>query len=555
MLEKISIIQYRKIKNIEFNFTKYINVISGTNGTCKTSLLYLISNSFQTVNSRNCPLLQDKKCLEIIKKINNTINPKIESLTRGDKQYNDPAIGHSGTLFTTHYFNHPTLAFRKHNSPESNRYSVKPYYPKGSHDKLPSCPVIYLGLSRLVPFGEYQNDNAIEGIKKSLPNEYQEEIMRLYEQLTGLSISSISPQKMGDIKIRSEFNSTHDGIDSNTISAGEDNLFIIITAIVSLKYYYENITGSSNSVESILLIDELDATLHPSAQIQLLELFHQYSSDYKIQFFFTTHSLSLLEYALLKKHNVVYLIDNITTVHKLDSPDIYKIKMFLESKTHTDIYTNRSIPLFMEDDEARIFLNTIFDYFCDKFPDKFPRVRRFFHLVDVKLGAENLINLFNDNHLLKSILQSICILDGDQNGKRELRKHIIILPGGKSPEELIMHYSIELFDNDDPFWTEPTILDLGFGKIYYRDKIRPDIDNITNTLEDLLKKKESTKGIKRELNKATFNKHKEFFQLLFKHWVNSNEHEEELDKFHTDLYHMFKKVAEFNGINPHEWNN
>lgn len=90
MIEKLSIVQYRKIKNLEFDFSRGINVISGTNGTCKTSLLHIISNSFQLV-TKSCSWLVDKNCLEIIKKVNKVTNPKVESLTRGDKQYNDPA--------------------------------------------------------------------------------------------------------------------------------------------------------------------------------------------------------------------------------------------------------------------------------------------------------------------------------------------------------------------------------------------------------------------------------------------------------------------------------
>lgn len=49
MIKDLQIVQYRKLKNLNIEFTNNVNVISGTNGTCKTSLLYLISNSFQKV--------------------------------------------------------------------------------------------------------------------------------------------------------------------------------------------------------------------------------------------------------------------------------------------------------------------------------------------------------------------------------------------------------------------------------------------------------------------------------------------------------------------------
>lgn len=549
MIKKISIKQYKKLSNINFDFSNNVNLISGTNGTCKTSLLHIISNSVKTV-TKSCEWINEKSCIDIIKKINSIINPKIESLTRGDKTYNDPAKDTKGALFTVEYFDTDPLEFRKHNSDINSRYSIKPWYRHGRSDKLPYCPVIYLGLSRLFPFGEFTNDDTVKELKKSLPTEYQDEISEIYRELTGISISSLTPQKMGDIKTRADFVSDREGIDSNTISAGEDNLFIIITAIVSLKYYFRSIESTRNS-ESILLIDEMDATLHPSLQFKILDLFYKYSCEYKIQIFLTTHSISALEYALKKNHNVIYLIDNVTSVKNMDSPDIYKIKMFLHNCTRDDIYISKSIPIFTEDKEARIFLNILFDYFEEKHTE-FSMIRRFLHLVNTNIGADNLKNIFTDSYLLNSTMKSICILDGDQ--RSDYTNYIITLPGGNSPEKMIMEYSIMLYDNDDPFWTDATILELGYGKINYRDNIRPDIDNITDTLNSLRNSGESTHGKERFMNKRVFEKHQRFFELLFKHWVNNNEFSDNVDKFYKDLYTMFKKVAEFHGINPNLWN-
>lgn len=361
MIEKISITHYRKLKNIDFYFSPKVNVISGTNGTCKSSLLHIISNSFQKV-VRTATWVNDKTCLEIIKQLNNLTNPKIESLTRGDKQYNNPAKGGAGTLYTVKYINGKSTEFRKHNSETAgkHRYAIKPYYKKGFKESLLACPIIYLGLGRLLPYGEFQNDSVIKNIKKSLPDNYKQLITELYKDISGIKIVLNAPEKMGDIKIRYDFTSDQDGIDSNTISAGEDNLFILIAAVVSLKYYFECIT-SNNNIESILLIDELDATLHPSLQFKILNLFNEYSKLYKIQIIFTTHSLSLVEEALNKKDNVIYLYDNLSSVKKFENPDIYKIKMYLHGITRSNIYVNKRIPIFMEDEEARFFLNIVFD--------------------------------------------------------------------------------------------------------------------------------------------------------------------------------------------------
>lgn len=548
MIKKIGVTKYRKLQNMEFDLTKEINVISGTNGTCKTSLLHMVSNSFQAV-TKKCTWVHNPSCLDVIKQINSITNPKIESLTKGDKTYNDPANGARGTLFSVDYYGHESLEFRKHNSKLSSRYAVKPWYRPGTTEKLPFCPVIYLGLARLYPFGEYLNDDAVERLKKNLPAEYQGEIAEIYRSLTGINISSVSPQKMGDIKTRADFESDVAGIDSNTISAGEDNLFILISALVSLKYYFENIT-SNNEVESVLLIDEFDATLHPSLQFRLLDIFRTYSTSYKIQIVFTTHSLSTVEYALKKGDNVIYLIDNITSVAKMEAPDIYKIKMYLYNVTRDDIYLSKTIPIFSEDKEARVFLNILFDYFEEYCPD-FTNVKRFFHFVDANIGATNLKTIFDDSYLLKSTMKCICILDGDQ--QRDLNKYTITLPGGNSPEKVIMEYALLLFDNDSDFWTAPAILDLNYGKVYFRDNIKPDIDYIPAHLQELRDEGQSTHGVERELRKNAFSKHQRFFELLFRHWVHDTVNSDAIQHFYKDLNIMFKKVAEFYGINPQLW--
>lgn len=552
MIKRLHINQYRKIKDLDFDFAPGLNAISGTNGTCKTSLLHLFSNSFQAV-TRNCPWLIDTKCLQIINAVNAITNPKVESLTRGDRKYNDPAHGVRGILFTVDYFDRDSLGFRRHNSLINSRYAVKPKYPPGAHDKLPYCPVIYLGLSRLVPFGEYQNDDAVLNIKKNLPEEYQQEKSKIYQRFTHYTISSTNAQKMGDIKTRAEFSSNCDGIDSNTISAGEDNLHIILTALVSLEYYYKSISPSK-TVESVLLIDELDATLHPAFQINLLNLFREFSRLYKIQIVFTTHSMSILENMLNCHDNVIYLVDNITKITKMDDLDIFKIKMHLSSLTHDDIYRDKVIPIFTEDEEARFLLDLLLSYFEEIKPEEFRGVRRFFHIVQVNIGAENLMGIFRDSKLLRMTMKSICVLDGDHNS--ELTNYIVALPGSNSaspgtrlsPERLLFTYADYLYDNDDPFWAEPTVISKGYSKHFYIGRIKEKREEFDAALAAGTNTKKE-----REFNKDLFNHEKGFFEFLFKHWMHNPANRVEIFKFYSDLRTLFKKIAPYNEINPAEW--
>ncbi len=548
MIKNINIIQYRKLKDLTLGFTKNINAISGTNGTCKTSLLHLLGNSLQAP-TKTCSWINDEKCLPIIKAVNNVTNPKVESLTRGDQTYNDPAHGVKGPLFSVDYYGAESLNFRRHNSSQMTRYAVKPKYQPGTKDTLPYCPVIYLGLSRLVPFGEFQNDEALSNIKKKLPQVYQEEIAELYKKFTNYEILFNATKQMGDIKVRSEFSSNVEGIDSNTISAGEDNLSIILTALISLKYYYESIT-STNEIESVLLIDEMDATLHPAFQIKLLNLFREMSEAYKIQMVFTTHSMSLLEEMLAKKDNVVYLIDNVTSVFKMEEPDIYKIKMHLQSLTQEDIYEDKVIPLFTEDDEARCLLDLLFDYY-QKTHYEFRNVSGLFHKVLTNISAENLTGIFTDGKLLHTTMRSICILDGDH--KSDITNFIVALPGKAAPEIVLLNYIEKLYNDDDAFWRDRTIVDKGYTKTYYINNVKNVVDSFEAELDRLHENGESAKGKRRAFNKKLFNDNQNFFKLVFKNWIHNPDNKSDVDRFYNELRILFLKVAPYHEINPKEW--
>lgn len=552
MIEKIYVHKYRKLENIELPFDKDINLLSGANGTCKTSILHLVSNSFQVVTKTDVKVVE-KKSLDIIKSINACLNPKIETLTKGDKIYNDPAPEHKGNLYDVTYIGGKQLKFRRHNSKISNRYAVKPMYPKGNKESLPACPVIYLSLNRLVPFGEYQKDNDIVSIAKKIPSEYQERIAMYYKTFTGVDITYGSAQKVGDLKTRADFVTNQKGIDSNTISAGEDNLFIILTALVSLQFYFNSI-NSCSEIESVLLIDELDATLHPAYQLRLLELFRKCADEYKIQFIFTSHSMTLIENALENKNNVLYLQDSIENVTMMEDVDIYKIKMSLNQILKRDLYFQKMIPVFTEDEEARCFLKCLFECWGDIKPeDNFAKVRNLFYLADIKISCEALRNIFSDSQILRATMRSICILDGDQQSN--ITNHIITLPGGTNPEEVAFDLAESLFQNRTiEFWQHPDIKAFGYEITYYRDNIKPDIDNIYDTIEKKQEKEESIHGVKRILIKAVFNKYKEFFECVYKFWIRSSDNIVDISKFFEQLKIVFKKVAAYNDINPNEWN-
>ncbi len=540
MVKRLNINRYKKLNDIAIEFDCGVNAISGTNGTCKTTLLHMISNAYKAV-SRKDHQFKDPEALRMINSLNAQVNTKIEKLAKGDRQYNNPAPGYKeGSLFEVEYLDGSRLSFRKHNSAVNNRYAIKPYYKKGSHDRLPAKPVLYLGLARLIPWGEYQDDAALKNSSFILPEDAQSELSDLYARITGIHASSFQAQSLRDIKKRQEFSTDIEGVDSNTVSSGEENVLILLTALLSLKRYYEALDESSQSetVCSLLLVDELDATLHPSFQYALLQLLIEYSTLFHIQIVFTTHSIFMLKQMFKEKQNVIYLYDGAGVVSKMDNPDIEKIEMYLTNRSRADLFSEKKIPVFTEDEEARCLIRLLISHLC-KQADGFNHLNRHIHLIDGNLGGDVISSLFKDSQLRQSAIASFAILDGDKPSN--LSKNTIALPGdGSSPEWLLFDYAIKLStDGNNPFWADECIQGEGFSISNFNQWIKPEIDEARNVVGG---------GQKREKAKAVFNRNILFFTYVFKAWMLDSANARDIRKFGFNLQAVYHKTANYHRI-------
>ena len=566
MVNTIKILKYRKLENMVLNFSKGINIISGSNGTCKSSLLHIVSNSFQKIKKNEA---KNKECISIISSVNKLMNPKIESLTRGDEEYNDPAPGSKGVLYECNYYNNIKLNFRRHNSGKDknkNRFAIKPRYGDKNNEKLPAAPIIYLGLFRLFSYGEFHNDNEVNKIKNMLPKSYLSELVKIYKNFTDIKISfqsndnNIEGINMGGIKNRGNFSTETKGIDSNTISAGEDNLYIILTALISLKYYFE-----SEGKESILLIDELDAALHPAYQIKLYKLMKEYSEKNNIQIIFTTHSLSLIEHGLNDKCKVHYFMENFGTVELIEDISINKIEMWLKNQVEADVKRNKKIPVYTEDEEARFFLEKILKYYKSK--KGIGEALNYLYMVNIKISSEALKQLFGYDEILKNNISSIninsiCILDGDQKGDNskgskniDLLNNIIYLPSNFAPEKLFFDYSEELYNTKNRDFWSGEVRNMGFTPEYYRTEILEKINNINEIIKKRDNKnnerEKSLKGKVREKSKKVFNEYKSFFEKVTEFWIDNNT--SEMEEFYKKLEVVFHKAAPYQKIDSKIW--
>lgn len=537
MVKKLEMHRYKKLIDVDILFDSGVNAISGTNGTCKTTLLHIISNAFQAMKANDGRVL-DSLALRRINQLNSQVNMKMEKLAKGDREYNDPAPNfNGGNLFEVEYCDGTRLSFRKHNSSTASRYAIKPYYKKGSGDKLPSMPVVYLSLARLLPWGEYQGEDSPNKSSVKTDSFFYEELSELYQKVTGIHASSFSSRSMGSVKKRQEFDTDAAGVDSNTVSSGEDNVAIILTALLCLKAFYQALVKDAQEQEvcSLLLIDELDATLHPSLQHTLLEVMREFALAYRIQIIFTTHSLTLLNTMLKKKLNVIYLRNNGNVVKPMPEPDPSKIEMHLRGITKSDLIADKIIPVFSEDPEARVFIELLLDWLSDSFSG-FKDLARSVHLVDTAIGAEQLRNLFTDPVIRQSSMASICILDGDHNS--DLSNNTVVLPGSKSPEWVAFDYACELAkDGLNPFWDDQAVESEGYTYELFVRNIKPSIDSLNSSAKS-----------ERVAVKKVFRTHLVFFRYVLKQWIRDESNSADVEKFAKGLSVLYRKTASYHGI-------
>lgn len=199
----------------------------------------------------------------------------------------------------------------------------------GGSAKMP-IPTLYLGMSRMTPIGEFQTDLIDRRTISKMDEEDKVFIQEAFDKVLPFHKKSdqIVSHSFKDSKKGSHIPAfTHN---SFTISLGQDSLSTIVTALASFNHLKR--TQASEYNGGILVIDEVDAGLHPRAQEKLIHLLHQSARKLNLQIIITTHSLTVIksllhknEHSGVKVNNVVYLMDS-NYPRIMENPTYTKIK-------------------------------------------------------------------------------------------------------------------------------------------------------------------------------------------------------------------------------------
>lgn len=562
MYKKIKINDFRLFHNQTILLGKYLTVLSGRNSTGKSTILGMIANSGEL------------KKKDGITYSSRQFRAEFSELFKGSHKYDSTGADKFTITLSDENGNETDYRSFRTAWQTKDSHRKKPQEPEGGADqpksetKIPSrekkedegrfrvipfkkledgkkteakfnYPVLYLGLSRLFPIGESQDGSiSTKGIVfKS--DEHKEWFVNKYTTILSMQseLKEITNYSIAETDKKSGIGVSTDQYDYLTNSSGQDNLGQILLALLSFKKLKEEKGNQWNG--GILLIDEIDATLHPAAQNKLIKLFLQEARENGIQIVVTTHSLSFLRNIC---DRTTYNSHDESVNNNIELYYLTNANRHLEIKRNTPfteiesdlmvnsiVQSSNKIKLYSEDAEARWFLSKIVS-------DYLPYV----DVLDITIGCTELINLYKAD--LQYFGNALLVFDGDvteaqlnkvpEQTRRNLG-NVLMLPGGKRPEQVIYDYLLSLGPDHD-FWTG-SARSLGFTWDYFNEH-GPLSDDYRQETE-------------REKYKKWFVAHQQYFDTarLMDYWMRDQPDlvADFRDRFKASHNHVAKRMMTF----------
>lgn len=528
---KLSLGDFRLFNGAEVYIGKMVTAIAGNNGTGKSTVLGILANSSQ---------LKGKKTL-----LGKPYRGEFSELFSADKDH-DPTgqkihmwYEEKGVELEADF----RTGWQKKKGREGGddaeeRFRVIPKRRRldgtPTESKIES-PVIYLGLSRLYPVGETVDTVTAKSRRwgdaadEEWFNENYSKILSIHEPIKSLSSLSIS-----GISSKSGTGVETDTYGPTANSSGQDNLGQILLAVLSLKKLRDEMGGDWDG--GLLLIDEVDASLHPAAQQRLLRLLLDESRACGFQVVFTTHSTVILrELSEKNQHNpvsspggveVAYLSCANGSLTSMRNPSWGTLENGLY--VTNSALSRRPVSVFSEDAEARWLMRGILGAVR-------PDVIGSIEFLEISLGCDEIKKLYAGD--FSYFREKVVVFDGDVSDAsieekipptlRQTGGNIVRLPGGKRPENVVWDYLQERPAGGSELWAELDGVGINWTSI------------VENPPEDMYQGCDERVAYKNWLNV-----HLDFFNRahVLKHWVNDNR--SEVDAFVMDFMKAYNAVAE-----------
>lgn len=439
---------FRSLKNQSLILGENLTVLSGRNGTMKTSLMGLLAHPFSS-DAEDVFGADLKTTLQEVFKLSPEFDTDDYEYEMVLKASTDDVVSEPVTMYRVQV--------------KTNRHRiVVSGAEKGDGNFLYNTS--FLNLRRLFPLVSTNaaptNDKAI-----SLSASEASDLKDFFETVFPSSeYENFVPVHDKKVKTTFALSGASARYNWQAISSGEDNLGAIFNRLLGFQRAFK--TGQHNG-NGILCIDEFESSLHPVAQIRLLDYLYRWSEKYKVQVVISTHSLHLIQNLYLSHvANMTAGRIMINFVSKsnaknenfpvLQNPDYNLAYKELTLTSPEKIAAARKVKVFCEDEYAVHYAKRLIK------SQKILATVEFHSSMDPengKIGTSwtSLRKLCVEYPLL--LEGSLALFDADI-GSTELEKIknselYLVLPDPNSLaiERRIIAFIIELV-NDDPFFVE-----------------------------------------------------------------------------------------------------
>lgn len=477
-LKKLIIEKFRALTNVEVELGDFLTVICGKNGTSKSSILGTAAQIFSFEKDYASDTVLGYRDIA-----GRPFKSQYSEHFRISDKFDPP--GSMSVQIELHDGYTEALATAKLELMKRGKVP-RPVVrnnstASGNSSRNFTHPVIFLSLKRLYPIADRDY--------KVIDFDYLEKNKDEFIGLTNELLNQSSSNATGTEGTISSAVAHGDKYDQESVSAGEDNAGQIILALLSfkkLKEEYKDYKGG------LLLIDEADAGLFPTAQLNLLRILERECRGLNLQVVMTSHSPGLIEYAYEKsqqyprKYKTIYLSNTFGDVQVMQDWSWAKIQADI-STTTIAASAKTSLPrinIYFEDGEGADFFAALLN--------RQPLKKFTNPLAEITLGCSNYLQLIGKG-ITEFSSRSIVCLDADVKSKVEGKKYrsVVLLPGNLPPDQLIFEHLYNLGAGDD-FWKN----DLHFTRAAFTNSAAEVIRvlGITGANVDIAKKINSYKG-------------------------------------------------------------
>lgn len=525
--------KFRLFENVTFDLGKYMTVLSGTNSVGKSTLLGILGNSSELKVKSGRPILQKQ------------FRTEFSEIFRMSPKHDKSASNICTITFDNSTNRFCRITWQKDRKTHLPRPRMIPEFKDASNKKRSSkqnWPTLFLGLSRLFPLGESSSISLAHSKYSVIPDQYKTSMINNYKRILSINdpIQDMQSVTLPDVKKKTAFGIVTESYDYLSNSAGQDNLGQILLAVESFRLLKDRAQETYNG--GLLLIDEIDATLHPSAQVKLVQYLLKEAKALSLQIVFTTHSLSILNYvakSLLASSvnpditendtNLYYLSTANGALQVITNPSYYTVQSLLEEDPLISQHTK--IKVYTEDSEARWFIKNLPG-------ENWEQLRSRIDLLNTEIGNESILSIVKGDPIY--FFNKIIILDGDSIQKKKIKddidslnkanQHIFVLPGDQSPEKSILYFLQSDTESANNFFNQQICLNQGITKSYYLHSNDQSAKDDRVALKNWLKKFE------------------QIFQDTHLMEFYTQTHKQEIDNLYVSLKTAYNKIAKSQGL-------